>query len=211
MEGPWWMWRQFAKRRSANFDECDDAAKYKHTGIGSRLAQLTKQEDFQQKNLEARQSALESLVPHLVRNFVQSYRDEGSHNSQLWLDFDALLAFHHSHGKMITVSAVRPSARFGELEIDGTKVKSFQEKPQLNEGWINGGFFVVEPRFLEMIENDQTILERNPLEKASKMGELMAYRHNGFWQCMDTKRDRDYLETLYRSGKILWLSEKNCL
>jgi len=106
---------------------------------------------------------------------------------------------------------VRPSARFGELEIDGTEVKSFQEKPQLNEGWINGGFFVVEPRFLEMIENDQTILERNPLEKASKMGELMAYRHNGFWQCMDTKRDRDYLETLYRSGKILWLSEKNCL
>tara|TARA_B100000686_G_scaffold347023_1_gene434828 strand:+ start:866 stop:1627 length:762 start_codon:yes stop_codon:yes gene_type:complete len=120
------------------------------------------------------------------------------------IDIEALLAFHNSHGRMVTVSAVRPAARFGELELDRFLVKSFQEKPQLNKGWINGGFFVMEPRFLELIDNDQTILERSPLEQAAKMGELIAYRHEGFWQCMDTKRDRDYLETLCRSGNTLW-------
>ena len=83
-----------------------------------------------------------------------------------------------------------------------TKVKSFQEKPQLNEGWINGGFFVVEPRFLEMIENDQTILERSPLEQAAMMGELVAYQHHGFWQCMDTKRDKDNLNEIFKDKKI---------
>lgn len=116
------------------------------------------------------------------------------------IDMDALLEFHRSHGKMITVSAVRPTARFGELELDGACVKSFTEKPQLQEGWINGGFFVVEPEFFDLIEGDDTMLERSPLETASASGELMAYRHRGFWHCMDTKRDHELLESLYLIG-----------
>ena len=112
------------------------------------------------------------------------------------VDLEALLAFHHKHGKLVTVTAVRPTARFGELELSGNQVVKFQEKPQVHEGWINGGFFVMEPGFFELIDNDQTILERSPLERAAEMGELVAYQHEGFWQCMDTKRDRDNLETL---------------
>ena len=111
-------------------------------------------------------------------------------------DLEALFAFHRKHGKMVTVTAVRPTARFGELELSGNQVVKFQEKPQVHEGWINGGFFVMEPGFFELIDNDQTILERSPLERAAEMGELVAYQHEGFWQCMDTKRDRDNLETL---------------
>jgi len=120
------------------------------------------------------------------------------------IDLDALLDFHKSHGKMITVSAVHPNARFGELEIKGQKVVTFQEKPQTSQGWINGGYFVIEPDFFNLIDGDSTILEREPLEKAAAMGELMAYHHDGFWQCMDTKRDRDYLEDLWDSGNAPW-------
>jgi len=116
------------------------------------------------------------------------------------IDLDALLAFHRSHGKMVTVSAVRPAARFGELEMDGDRVANFQEKPQLHEGWINGGFFVIEPGFFDLIEGDATLLEREPLEKVTKAGELMAYRHDGFWYCMDTKRDHELLESLWVKG-----------
>ncbi|MEC9375510.1 MAG: glucose-1-phosphate cytidylyltransferase [Pseudomonadota bacterium] len=116
------------------------------------------------------------------------------------IDLDALLAFHRSHGKMITVSSVRPAARFGELEVDGERVVSFQEKRQMHEGWINGGYFVVEPAFFDLIAGDSTFLEREPLEKAAQVGELMAYRHEGFWQCMDTKRDHELLELLWDKG-----------
>ena len=112
------------------------------------------------------------------------------------VDLEALLAFHRKHGKLVTVTAVRPTARFGELELSGNQVVKFQEKPQVHEGWINGGFFVMEPGFFELIDNDQTILERSPLEQAAQAGELVAFQHQGFWQCMDTKRDRDNLEAL---------------
>jgi len=120
------------------------------------------------------------------------------------IDIDALLKFHKSHGKMVTVSAVHPGARFGELEIDGEKVVSFQEKPQVTQGWINGGFFIIEPEFFDLIEDDSTILEREPLEEVASMGELMAYHHDGFWQCMDTKRDRDSLEEMWESEMAPW-------
>ena len=119
-------------------------------------------------------------------------------------DLEALFAFHRKHGKMVTVTAVRPTARFGELELSGNQVVKFQEKPQVHEGWINGGFFVMEPGFFELIDNDQTILERSPLERAAEMDELVAYQHEGFWQCMDTKRDRDNLETLALSDHPPW-------
>lgn len=120
------------------------------------------------------------------------------------IDIDALLKFHKSHGKMVTVSAVHPGARFGELEIQKQQVISFKEKPQLTKGWINGGYFICEPEFFDFIIGDQTILEHDPLEKVAAIGELMAYHHDGYWQCMDTKRDRDNLEELWKSNKAPW-------
>jgi glucose-1-phosphate cytidylyltransferase len=120
------------------------------------------------------------------------------------INIDKLLSFHRSHGKMVTVSAVRPAARFGELDIKGDQVMSFKEKPQLHEGWINGGFFIVEPRFFDLIDGDSTMLEREPLEFAANNGELMAYCHDGFWHCMDSKRDHELLESLWNSGTAPW-------
>jgi len=131
--------------------------------------------------------------------FMLTYGDGVSN-----IDLDALLKFHKQHGKMVTVSAVRPGARFGELEITEQKVEAFQEKPQLGHGWINGGFFVVEPEFFDLIEGDSTVLERDPLERVAALGELMAYQHDDFWQCMDTKRDRDMLEELWEKGNPPW-------
>jgi glucose-1-phosphate cytidylyltransferase len=120
------------------------------------------------------------------------------------INIDELLAFHKSHGKLVTMTAVRPAARFGELDINDGRVTTFKEKPQLDAGWINGGFFVIEPEFFEYIEGDHTMLEREPLEKVASINELMAYKHYGFWQCMDTKRDRDHLNDLWESNKAPW-------
>jgi glucose-1-phosphate cytidylyltransferase len=120
------------------------------------------------------------------------------------IDIKALINFHNSHGKMVTISAVRPGARFGELEMDGSQIMSFKEKPQMGKGWINGGYFVIEPEFFDLISGDDTILEQEPLEKVAAMGELMAYQHDGYWQCMDTKRDRDHLEELWKTGEAPW-------
>jgi glucose-1-phosphate cytidylyltransferase len=116
------------------------------------------------------------------------------------IDIRKLITFHRSHGKLVTLTAVRPSARFGELQLNGDVVKKFEEKHQLDEGWINGGFFVIEPDFIDFIDGDDVMLEREPLEKAAELGELMAYRHEGFWQCMDTKRDNELLEDLWANG-----------
>ena len=110
------------------------------------------------------------------------------------IDLDALLKFHKSHGKMVTVSAVHPGARFGELEMEKQKVIAFQEKPQTGQGWINGGFFVIEPEFLKYIKGNQTYLEKEPLEKICKAKQLSAFKHSGFWQCVDTKRDLEKLK-----------------
>ena len=120
------------------------------------------------------------------------------------IDLNALLDFHHNHGKMVTVTAVHPVARFGELIIESEQVKVFEEKPQIAQGWINGGFFIIQPEFFDLISDDTTILERDPLEEVARKGELMAYMHDGFWQCMDTKRDRDSLEALWLSGNAPW-------
>lgn len=120
------------------------------------------------------------------------------------IDIEELIRFHRSHGKMVTISAVRPAARFGELEIESKRVTSFTEKPQLHDGWINGGYFVIEPDFFDLIKGDDTFLEREPLEKVAALGELMAYHHNGFWQCMDTKRDHEMLEKMYESKQGIW-------
>lgn len=121
------------------------------------------------------------------------------------INFDDLVDFHKSHGKMVTVSAVHPVARFGEIQIKENIVESFKEKPQLTQGWINGGFFVIEPEFFDLIDNDQSILEREPLEKAAQLGELMAYCHEDFWHCMDTVRDKDLLEDMWKKGNPPWM------
>ena len=120
------------------------------------------------------------------------------------IDINQLVEFHRANGKAVTVSAVHPAARFGELEISNNLVKEFKEKPQTQSGWINGGFFVMEPRFLEYIEGDNTVLEAEPLEQLAKQGELTAYKHNGFWQCMDTIRDKNYLEELWQNNNAPW-------
>jgi glucose-1-phosphate cytidylyltransferase len=121
------------------------------------------------------------------------------------VDVGEVLKFHKQHGQMVTVTTVRPSARFGELDIKEDTVNSFAEKPQTSKGWINGGYFVIEPEFIDSIDGDETILERQPLEGVAHKGQLMAYRHEGFWQCMDTVRDRDYLEKLWATGDAPWL------
>ncbi len=122
------------------------------------------------------------------------------------VDLRRLLAFHKSHGRLATVTAVRPPARFGGLQIEEDRVACFSEKPQTGEGWINGGFFVFEPQVLDYMEGDETILEREPLERLAAEGQLMAFRHDGFWQPMDTARERDLLEKMWASGEAPWKS-----
>jgi len=121
------------------------------------------------------------------------------------ININDLISFHKSHGKLVTISAVRPPARFGSLKLDGSKVLNFKEKSQLTESWINGGFFVIEPNFLNIIENDETVLEKEPLEKITSNNELMAFKHEGFWQCMDHKLDKDLLDEMCKKNKAPWL------
>jgi glucose-1-phosphate cytidylyltransferase len=116
------------------------------------------------------------------------------------IDLDRLLAFHRSHGKLATLTAVRPPARYGHLDLDGDQITEFSEKPQIGEGWINGAFFVLEPQVFDYIDGDATQFEREPLEGLARDGQLMAYRHDSFWQCMDTVRDKKLLEDLWQNG-----------
>jgi len=120
------------------------------------------------------------------------------------VNLDKLLEFHRSHGKLATLTAARPPARFGHLEFEGDRVTVFTEKPQTAEGWINGAFFVLEPGIFDYIEGDQTEWEKAPLENLAADGQLMAYRHPSFWQCMDTVRDRKLLEKMWQEGDTPW-------
>jgi glucose-1-phosphate cytidylyltransferase len=120
------------------------------------------------------------------------------------IDIRRLVEFHRAHGKLATVTAVRPPARFGGMIFEGSRVVRFEEKPQIGEGWINGGFFVLEPGVRDYIEGDETVFEREPLERLAADGQLMAYHHDGFWQCMDTLRDVRLLESLWQSGEAQW-------
>ena len=120
------------------------------------------------------------------------------------VDIQALVAFHKTHGKLATVTVVRPPARFGGLALDGDIVRRFSEKPQAEGGWINGGFFVFEPGVFEYLKGDDSILERDPLERLAQDGELRAFLHSGFFQPMDTLRERELLESLWTSGTAPW-------
>jgi len=115
-----------------------------------------------------------------------------------------LLDFHRSHGKLATLTAVRPPARFGQMELEEDQVKQFEEKPQIGEGWINGGFFVLEPQIRDYITDQQSVWEREPLERLAADGQLMAYRHADFWQCMDTLRDLNQLERMWQESRAPW-------
>jgi glucose-1-phosphate cytidylyltransferase len=127
------------------------------------------------------------------------------------VDLDKLLAFHKSHGKLATVTAVRPTARFGHLEIENDRITEFSEKPQTSEGWINGAFFILEPEVFDYIEGDKTLFEKEPLESLAREGQLMAFKHHSFWQCMDTMRDKKRLESFWSKGDAPWKTWKDKL
>lgn len=120
------------------------------------------------------------------------------------IDIQALVTHHNSHGKLATVTAVRPSSRFGELAVEGGMVRVFREKPQVEEGWINGGFFVFQPEVLDLIDGDEETLEAGVLTRLASMNQLVVYQHRGFWQCMDTHREMELLNDLWRSGQAAW-------
>lgn len=120
------------------------------------------------------------------------------------IDIRELVAFHRQHGRLATVTAVRPPARFGAMHLDGDRVQAFSEKSQASEGWINGGFFVFEPQVLEYIDDDTVPLERAPLERLAADGQLMAFQHDGFWQPMDTLREKRLLEEFWQRGQAPW-------
>ena len=132
-------------------------------------------------------------------NFFMTYGD-----GLCDVNLNKLKKFHDRHGKIATVTAVRPPVRFGELEITNDRVTNFEEKPQTKAGWINGGFFILNHKILDYIKDDTTMFERQPMSKLANEGKLMAFKHNGFWKCMDTLRDKIILDKMWNEKKALW-------
>ena len=141
-------------------------------------------------------------LQNLIKNetFMMTYGDGLAD-----INIKELMNFHKDHKKMVTITAVRPPARFGSLELDGSIVKRFKEKSRLHTGWINGGFFVFEPTFFNFLKNDEDVLESSPLETVAQNGEVRAFKHEGFWQCMDHKSDKDNLEQKIKKNNTPWL------
>ena len=133
-------------------------------------------------------------------NFLLTYGDGLSN-----ININKLIKFHESHKKIVTISAVRPPARFGSLSLKDSEVLKFKEKTQLGESWINGGFFVINPKFFNFLEGDKTILESTPLEKVTELKEIRAFKHEGFWQCMDHKLDKDFLDEMVKKNEAPWI------
>lgn len=143
---------------------------------------------------------IKRLAPYLEKEtFMLTWGDGVSD-----INIDELVSFHKKHGKLATLTAVRPPARYGHLDLDGDRISNFSEKPQTGEGWINGAFFVLEPEVFDYIDGDETQWEKEPLENLAKDGQLMAYRHTSYWQCMDTLREKHILENTWNSGKAPW-------
>ena len=142
---------------------------------------------------------LKRVADYIDDDFCMTYGDGvGS------VDISDLVKFHQGHGKLATMTAVQPPGRFGALEIDGTQINSFLEKPQGDGGWVNGGFFVLNPKVLSLIDGDETLWEKQPLENLAKQAQVQSFFHSGFWQPMDTLRDKNHLEELWASGKAPW-------
>ena len=179
------------------------ASGYKHSII---------KDYFKKKNFSAKINVIDTGVETLTGSRLKRLSNELSETFMLTygdglsnLNLKKLLRFHKSNKKLITLTAVHPPARFGELSIAKDVVTNFEEKPQLQKGWINGGFFVVEPEFLKLIGNKNVMLERSPLAKAVKKKSLAAYKHSDFWFCMDTLRDKKVLDIMIKTKKSPWL------
>jgi glucose-1-phosphate cytidylyltransferase len=176
--------------------------------------------DFSQPRISRQQPDWENWLVHMIDTGADTWTGGRIHRLEPWLrsetfmvtygdgvadvDLTALLAFHRSHGRTATVTAVRPPARFGGLILDGDRVADFTEKPAAREGWINGGFLVFEPEVFDYLDGDGCSLESHVLERLAEDSQLFAFRHDGFWQCMDTQRERQYLETLWRQECAPW-------
>jgi len=144
---------------------------------------------------------LKRIAPYVDSDFCMTYGDGVSS-----VNITKEIEFHNSHGQLATMTAVQPPGRFGALDVNGSQINSFIEKPQGDGGWINGGFFVLNPKVLDLIDGDETLWEKQPLEKLAKNKQLNAYFHSGFWQPMDTLRDKNHLEELWSTGKAPWKS-----
>lgn len=186
---------------------------YNHVGTDIRV-------DFQKKIVERKGDSINNWIVDLVD--TGSKTQTGGRLKKLkeyigddtfmltWGDgvsdvnINELIKFHKSHGKLATVTAVRPPARYGYMEFDGDNVTNFTEKPQIGEGWINGAFFILEPKVLDYVENDETVWEHEPMHNLAINGELKAFKHTSFWQCMDTLREKHYLNSLWDSNKAPW-------
>ena len=176
--------------------------------------------DFAKGELDRQAQDLEAWRVHLVDTGIETMTGGRVKRLQRWLQDDTfmvtygdglsdvnledVLAFHRSHGRLATLTAVRPPARFGGLTFEGDMVAEFTEKPQTGEGWINGGFLVFEPGVFDYLDGDQSSLESDAMERLAADGQLAAYRHDRFWQCMDTLRDKNYLERVWQQGVAPW-------
>ena len=175
---------------------------------GKRITPHTCSHDEQDWRICLAETGADTMTGGRLKN-IEQYVDEDVFmltygDGVADIDIDALLSFHKTHGRIATVTAVRPVARFGELELDGDLARSFQEKPQTNEGWINGGFFVFNRRIFDYLDGDDCILEREPLGRLASEGELAVYRHHGYWRCMDTQRDAEFLNAEWANGNPPW-------
>ena len=198
------LWHVMSIYARAGFDQFVVASGYK----GEMIERWARRPDREPWKVEVVDTGLETMTGGRIRRlrerlgegtFLATYGDGLAD-----LDAGELARFHRSHGKLATVTAVRPPSRFGALALDGDLVREFSEKPQAGEGWINGGFFAFEPGLFDYLAGDATILERDPLERLARDGELMAYRHAGFWQPMDTLREKRLLEELWQGGRASW-------
>ncbi len=184
---------EVVKKYFKNFKSYDEKFKYSLKG---KLCYITLSFTGKKTLTGGRLKKMKKFVKK-NENFMFTYGDGIS-----TVNLKALENFHLKHKKMITVTAVRPPARFGEISLKSNKVTSFKEKPQVGQGWINGGFFIANYNFFNLIKGNATILEKEPLEKATSKKQLYAFRHQGFWKCMDTKRDKDVLEKIYKKNKF---------
>lgn len=177
-----------------------------HLASGETKYKHSRAEDW---NIQLTDTGTESMTGGRLHRLEPSLKEHGTFmltygDGLANIDINAVVDFHKSHGKLATVTAVRPPARFGAMNFDGDKVVDFHEKPQTEAGWINGGFFVFEPGVFDYLHGDMTILEKEPLENMARDGELFAYKHEGFWQPMDTLRDKDSLNEAWNDRQALW-------
>jgi glucose-1-phosphate cytidylyltransferase len=195
---------EYIKRWARDLAQLDGHMRV-HTGTGEVEMASSNQPDWTVDLVETGASTLtggriKRLGPWLGdETFMLTWGDGVSN-----VDLDKLLKFHKSHGRLATMTAVRPAARYGHLAFDGDQITSFEEKPQTSEGWINGAFFVLEPEVLEYIDGDDVMFEHAPLERLAADGQLMAYKHESFWQCMDTLREKQLLQNLWDGGNPPW-------